>query len=74
MLVFERRNCFKEAFGASTASLPMTVSFLFGNATAIAAYPMLHANASFRNLAAALHHRIVLRRRVLVEIFDKQFN
>jgi hypothetical protein len=73
-VVFKLRNRFERAIDATTASISMTVVFISRLTVAVAIDPVFYADVSLADLAAAFHHRIALRRRMLIELWNKQID
>jgi len=67
-VVFKLRNRFERAIDTTTTSISMIVTFISRLIVAIAIDLVFHANVSFANLVATFHHRIALRRRMLIKL------
>jgi len=67
-IVFKLRNRFERAIDATTISISIIVAFISRLIVAIAIDSVFHANVSLADLAATFHHRIALRRRMLIEL------
>ncbi len=52
----------------------MIVIFISRLIVAIAIDLVFHANISFANLVATFYHRIALRRRILIKLWNKQID
>jgi len=67
-IVFKFRNRFERAINATTINISMIVIFIFKLIVAIAINLIFYANVSLANLVTIFHHRIVLRRRMLIKL------